>query len=494
MKYTLIPIISILLTLTLRSQTIEKYIKDDSYLDKEFIESVFTGGFDGYTNFFRENLVFPEVSFKAQKEGLLLFNFKVNPLQQKVEVEFLTYIDKEIEKNVRGVVEKSLSQWNMAEDKDYRFYQCIIYSLIPYYPQTLAGDLPDIPAALPLKFIQPFVLIKSKRIPKDLNVNLKEEEAGDKINERYEYAQKMYQQMRGADKPKIAYESLTELIRYNPLNRDYLLDRIRLEKELKLNKYQVYDASLLQDFVDSDLTEEYSIEELIALDNIEAIERQVKLKQSKEAVDSLYLGQYERYEDLFKEGFYSNSFKNFTSEGVVIFTTTVTNGGDVFVNFLTRLDDKTQKIVTSAIQYSMYNWLAIESGYQFYQAIFISRKSLYQDQFVGQIDGFPELPLTHPFLPTFSFVTGSETDNAIEEDKVALYNSLQSELEALLSKNETKKAYEVINQLIGYNPFDKDMIERRMRIEAQLKKNDFTPFDKLWLDALDRLKLTGVIK
>ena len=45
---------------------------------------------------------------------------------------------------------------------------------------------------------------------------------------------------------------LTQIIKYNPLDKDYLIDRIKLEVARGVNRYQTYDVALLKDFVDTD--------------------------------------------------------------------------------------------------------------------------------------------------------------------------------------------------------------------------------------------------
>lgn len=465
-------------------------VYDEELIDSNFIEHHFNGGFEGYADFFENNLVFPEESYKNQTEGLLLFNYTVYPKEKRVEVEFLTHLDQRIESNVREVIKLSISKWKPAEASSYTIYQSIVFSLLPYYVQTLEGDLPELPADLPLKFIQPFIFIKSKRIPKKVDESLLEaKDATEKEKQGYLYSQEMYQRMLELDKPDLAYEFLTVLIRYNPLKMDYLLDRIKLENKLGKRKYQAYDARLLADFVDG-YKKEQDYDQMLNEYQIKRLEQRIKTEAIKKGVDSVYTGGYKEYLRRFEAGFHAQDLKKIKSEGAVLFETKVTSGGDILVNFLSRLDDNTQNVIIAAIRNSMNYWDSSISDYSYLQVVFINNSSLYEDQLKGKAEGFPEFPMDHPFLPEISLLTSNSVKNGKENEPVDYlqkYTDLVEEYERAKSVENEKQSYEVLNQIIELNPFNQAYIMERMNLELKLGKETYQLYDQNWLRVFGEL-------
>lgn len=480
------------LPLVLFSQVQTGVVSSGDLHDRNFIEKHFEGGFEGYVQFFEDNLKFPEESYKNQIEGLLLFNYTVHPAENKVDIEFLTLLDKRIEKNVAEVIQLSLPKWESSKKGAYRIYQSLIFSLLPYYAQTLEGDLPELPGDLPLKFIQPFIFIKSKRLPKNADQSILDgNDATEKEKKVYLYSQEMYKQMLDINKPELAYEFLNVLIRYNPLRTDYLLDRIKLEKQLGVNRFQAYDAMLLSDFVDGYQSgKEYA--QLLEDSNIARLEKQMKREALKEAVDSLYMGKYREYLRRFESGFHSQDLKTVEAVGAVIYETKVTKEGEILVTFLTRLDDAAQNVIIAAIRNSMNNWLPKKEAYRFVQVVFLNNSNLYQDQFLGKVEGFPEFPLNAPFLPEITLLTSNDVKNMSGSEPVDFYKKyvdLQTEYEQLkLSKENQDRSYELLNRLIEFNPFNQDHIMERMALELALGKEVYQSYDQTWLRVLAEMK------
>ena len=56
--------------------------------------------------YFREKLRLPSKSVEDQMEGLLLLNYTINKTKGTANVEFLTLLDKDIEKQVRSVIKR----------------------------------------------------------------------------------------------------------------------------------------------------------------------------------------------------------------------------------------------------------------------------------------------------------------------------------------------------------------------------------------------------
>lgn len=337
------------------------------YLDKNFIENNFEGGYEGYTAYFESALTFPEKSYKNKIEGLMLFYFVINPSALEAEVTFLTYLDQYIEDNIKAAVQGSRKLWKMKSNEDFRFYQPIVYSLLPYYPHTLDGDLPELPVALPLKFLQMFALVKSKRINADFDF---EKQDSSKVKpsdkETYTKALAVFNSMIERGKPEYAYDALNEAIRYNPLKKEFLIRRIEIENQLRLNRYQTYDAKLLDDFVANRVDADYEPDRGINFGNLGYRGLEIPNEASSEVLKNGVAAYVQILNATIQ---YPVSSIKDKMEGAAIVEIKVNTDGTVKSKFLTRLNDEMEAILKNVVTATANQWVIKSEAYSVYQTI-----------------------------------------------------------------------------------------------------------------------------
>ncbi len=449
-------------------------IYDDDFLSKEFIEKNFKGGYSGYVNFFQSNLSFPEESYKNQIEGLQLFYFEVFPTKNSIEVHFLTYLDSRIQKNIKEAVEASKSEWLMTDNGPYRIYQPIVYSLLPYYPQTLIGNLPELPADLPLKFQQMFVLIKSKRIDPDFKLEDQKDTAAISAFAKKAYVRALgqYNKMMQLEESSHAYDALNELIRYNPLNRDFLTSRIKLEQSLGVNKYQAFDSYLLSDFVDAKSTED-SEEPKTTFNS---------------PLNTLYADGYIGYENFVNNNFgYPISSAKNKIEGTLMVAIHVSATSEVRLEFLTKLDTDMEKMTSYLMNSIKEKWKKEEKDYTLYQPFFFNLKELYPDQLEGNITSF-KTSFDFPVLEPIFIIDNQISTKSRQNQHLIGYNKAEEKMDSNLTKGKFAKALENLNVLIRYNPFDQSLLEQRVDLEKTIGVTEYSSYDQLMLKALKYFK------
>jgi hypothetical protein len=473
------------------------------YLDKHFIENNFEGGYEGYTAYFEKALTFPEKSYKNKVEGLMLFYFVINPSTSKAEVTFLTYLDQYIEDNIKEAVQGSRKLWKMKSNEDFRFYQPIIYSLLPYYPHTLDGDLPELPVALPLKFLQMFALIKSKRINADFNFE-KQDSSKVKPSDKdtYTKALAVFNSMMERGKPEYAYDALNEAIRYNPLKKEFIMKRIEIENQLRLNRYQTYDVQLLDDFVANRLDEDYESDRVFNFGNIGSNTLEIP-DETSTSVFKFGVGAY--FEILnFTIQYPVKSF-NDKMEGAAIIEIKVNPDGTVESKFLTRLNDEIEEILKNVVTATTNQWVIKSEAYSVYQTIFFSLDQSIDRSLAKNLEGYPKTfnsPWLKPksirvfkqpdfggLLPSLGVSTDEFPSNLIlptDDIRIKDYEKLLNQYTKNKEKGKDTKAYENLNELIKYNPFDSILILERMNLEGKLGLSDYKKYDEALISILEQ--------
>ena len=458
-------LLATLLSQNLAAQFIEEEKGD--YLDSKFVDEHFEGGHQAYVKFFQDSLVFPRQSYKAQREGLLLFYFEVTPGKQEIDLTFLTHLDDYIEKEVRQTVNKTRGLWKLSGPGPYRFYQPIVYSLLPYYPDVVEGGIPLLPGELPSKFLQMLAFIKSRRLTPDYDIG----KVVDKNNVResdkkvYLRAYKQYTKMTELEELDAAYDALNVLIRFNPFNRNFLLDRIALEKKMGLRKYQAYDARLLQDFVD----------ELTPVTPVDPDENLfTRFIGGKDAYYN-YINEHIRYPE------YSIQMK---SQGVVMVSYSVAPDGSHKVNFLTTLDSQIEAHLKEILSSLEVSWKATGTDYVVYQPFYFSLKEPYHEQFYQWGMGFPQSfadPILEPVIVNMGIDDEGLGALQVYMDNLDLY-------EQAISKNKVKKIGAPLNELIKIDPFNAEFIEKRIELANRGGDRRFLNQDYAWLNTLKALR------
>ena len=466
MKYSLSSFLIFVLTSSITFQSFGQnsdVIRDKEFLGKDFVEANFEGGYDGYVNFFESKLIYPQKSFKKGIEGLNLFYFEVDPDKKGIDVTFLTLLDKDIEKNIYATVQASRNLWKMKSGGPFRIYQPVVYSKMPYYPQTFVGDLPELPMDLPIEFHELIVKIRSNQI--DVTITEAQKSVYIKVLNLYENRAKKKTY-------RAAYDALCEVIRYNPLDREFLLARIKLERRLGINKYQIYDSYLLSDFVDK---------------GNYVTQKSVKPTYDN-AMDSIYSDG--------KSGFHSYIQNNIDYpalsvqnkiQGAVIVAISGSKQDGVKFEFLTQLDDELESMLTELFVERQDGWKTFDEPYTFYQPILFSLNEFYPDQFQGQVDGF-SMDFKQPFLEPAFITAAQDPPNTTENQHLMVYNKSKGKVETNVKKGKSKKVVKDLNLMLRYNPFDPALLELRIAIETELDKVKYTANDLKILEALKARK------
>jgi len=437
--------------------------QSETFLGTDFIAANFEGGHDSYVRFFESKLTYPQKSFKNKIEGLNLFYYDINPAKKSIDVTFLTLLDKDIEKNINATIQASRDYWKMTSGGPFRIYQSVVYSKTPYYPQTFVGDLPELPADLPIKFNELIVKVRGNQAETTITEAQKNE---------YVKLLNLFEQRLKKKTYRAAYDALCEVIRYNPLNKELLIERIKMEQGLGFNKYQVYDSKLLSDFVDKG----------------NYVTQKTFKPTYDNAMDSIYsdgkIG-FQSYVDNNIE-YPELSIQNKTQGAVIVAISGSIQDGVTF-EFLTKLDNEIESMLIALLEERKDSWKTFKESYTFYQPILFSLNESYPDQFKGQVNGF-NLELDQPFLEPAFITAAQDPPNNTEDQHLKAYNKSKGKVDANVKKGKSKKAGKDLNLMLRYNPFDIALLELRIAIEAELGKPIFTMNDLRLVNALKTVK------
>ena len=109
-----------------------------------------------------------------------------------------------------------------------------------------------------------------------------------------------------------------------------------------------------------------------------------------------------------------------------------------------------------------------------FQQLTESKKDLMGQEFIGNNEA-----------NTFSFKKGLE--GSINEEVYMQYLNDKAILEKLSAKGKAKKIFPVLTKMIKLNPFDKTLIQERLRLAKGAKNESFVESDTALLEALDEL-------
>lgn len=473
------------------------------YLDQSHVEYAFEGGYEGYQNYIKEKIEFPKISYQDQIEGLLLFYFTVDSEKNKVEVTFLTKLDDRIEDNVRAAFEGSASKWKFAEPGKHTFYQPIVYSLLPYYSDNLEGDLPELPNALPLKFLQVFVKIKSKRIPKDFDIkNATDDEISEKAKTMYVRTQAAYDKALASENYQVAYTLLNKLIRYNPLEKQFLYKRIELEKKVEVREFQAYDAMLLNDFM-------ATYEKLDSYESVGAslgsspvVPYEYEKMDYDLAYEDSYLGGYRAFmQDMARMFMFPNLSYIQKEEGVALLEVKSDESGNINASYLTNFDNPLQKGLENALKIMSLNWKVANEPVHFIQPFYFSQSETIAMDFAKtmrsfhlQSDSLFITPLEYSGMasaPMMDMVFNQDELSEDEKRKNATYRSYMSskkEFDKYMRLENTKKAAKALHEMIKLNPYDIELIKTRLSLDDKKSKSKFKAYDLRLLEVLNQLE------
>ena len=469
--------------------------EQSGFATKAEIENYYDGGNEAFITFFKDNLDYPKTSYEDQIEGLLLFSFTIHT-KKNIDVTFYTKLDRLIEEEVEGTIISSLPNWQLPDDKAYTFYQPIVFSLLPYYPETLEGNIPELPAALPLKFLQLFVTIKSKRIPENLDITkTPEEEVTERMRTMYVRTLEAYSKAKAAGNNETAYALLNKIIRYNPLEKQFLFDRIALEKALQVNDYQAYDARLLKDFVE-------------AYQPLSSYETSGPSLGSSPYISRANNSYEQVYEEIYKSGFRGFIGDLVTifqlpayqeirrTEGVMLIDLKTDEHGLVMAKPLTYFDTPIQQKLQNALNFMSLNWKGMEEPFHRIQPIYFGQEEAISyslaeilPDYAIQKDSLFLTPLEFSGMSVTTVYdinfTNVEADEARKKNSTAYQRYLEAKglYDDLSAKGKSKKALRALNEMIYRNPFNTELIELRLSMDVK-GKEPFEPYDLALLEVL----------
>ena len=469
---------------------------------KEFIELTFEGGNVGYMDYFEANLDFPKISYQDGIEGLLLFSFTIDTEKAAMDFTFFTKLDENIEASVKRTVQSTRSKWTIQTPGKYTVYQPIVFSQLPYYPQTLEGDLPPLPQALPPKYLQLFVLIKSKRIPE--NFDLEDTGSGnpsDKEKTVFVRAEQYYEKYLEAGNNERAYRMLNRLIRYQPLKKEYLMKRIELEKALGVNEFQVYDAMLLNDFVAT----------MKPMDSYESTRAAFAGDAYGDEPDQP--GDYRVFQGLYKGGltrflgdlalYYALPSIQYVSRssGVLLIEIKSNAEGQLEASLLTNYDSPVSRGLKNALKVMSFNWHEPDSAIHKIFPIFLGSGEPMAQGIAQVLDDYQLLKHDLFFTPYEMYGMASEMaemDLTITEEQrtnilqnsmlYARYQDHLADYNAYLLAEKPKKAGQSISRAIELNPFSIVLLKKRLAIDDKKTQQKFSSYDKRLIAILESIQ------
>ena len=206
--------------------------------------------------------------------------------------------------------------------------------------------------------------------------------------------------------------------------------------------------------------------------------------------------------------------------GYVIYEVAVDTSGTVSAKLMTRLTDDFELEIVKLMQATVGGWLVQLKPYKIYQPIYFGSSTKGYDEIHKEIPtylkdfGFPMLPPLSVESRMGSITTrvtetrrigGSNRAGTIEpiqrsvstssspptittlEDGVRNYKKTMDRYEKQLDKGKADKAFELLTELIRFNPFDTQLIYKRMEMARQIQNDEFLPYDTPWLLALRRM-------
>ncbi len=265
-----------------------------------------------------------------------------------------------------------------------------------------------------------------------------------------------------------------------------------------------------------------SIKSFAQLDKTNGSELDSLKEKSISILDSLYLTGAKGYnEDIIQNTSFPRSSVLDGIEGLLIIEISVNENAEVSARFMTNLDDAIQEKATEYLIKTSNKWMYKGTPYKLYIPISFGQGSYSIEQIAGEVQGFPkkfEPPLLKatawnivrassvrirqeidPNDPRSSKEMAEERVKEMQRegklrtpptkltsDGAALkaYLNEKERLDKHLSKENFKKAYKSVIQLIRFNPFDISLLQQRVRLEKELGRDDYRKYDVPWISVL----------
>ncbi|GAB5522760.1 MAG: hypothetical protein Roseis2KO_06320 [Roseivirga sp.] len=215
--------------------------------------------------------------------------------------------------------------------------------------------------------------------------------------------------------------------------------------------------------------------------------------------DQAFTGGEEAYFKLLRKNvmFSKSTIRNKT-QGVLIYALTLSRQKEVYIKFLTRLDDDIEKSFMRTLNKTEGMWKEVAGPVTYYHAFYFGiGKSLSdameeEESFKTTFQPPWLTPLTLTAKSTV-IVTGGEFSDTTppplpsapsSPDVLRQYRRAVSQFNKQMEKGKAKKAYKPLSTAISYNPFNKELIEARIKLSGELGLSDFVETDKALLIAL----------
>lgn len=209
-------------------------------------------------------------------------------------------------------------------------------------------------------------------------------------------------------------------------------------------------------------------------------------------------GERAYFEIVRKNVIFSKSAIRNKTQGVLIYALTLSHKKEVYIKFLTRLDDDIEKSFMRTLNKTEGMWKEVAGPVTYYHAFYFGIGESLSDV-MEEEESFKttfQPPWLSPLTLTAKstvIVTGGEFSGAPSPslpaapsppDALRQYRRAVSQFNKQMKKGKAQKAYKPLSTAILYNPFNKGLIEARIRLSGELGLADFVESDKALLAAL----------
>jgi hypothetical protein len=302
-----------------------------------------------------------------------------------------------------------------------------------------------------------------------------------------------------------AYTQANELLKYIPIDSELVEQRIMLEEKLGLSQFKEFDQNLINSFY-------------------KMINGTETTSTEPTGLDTLYNGGITAYSNSLRENLYypELSIKD-KIQGTVIYSITVDTSAIISAKLLTLLDKEIESIIISAINVTSKDWIAQKKPYTIYQAVTFCDSFEFAEVRAESVEHDIE-KVAYPALPHVTIYSGKKsitterkslgyqrssvgyqssasatqqqtaprprTNSYAARQKVGYTPNMKrliKNLEKAQTKNKPEQEFEILSELIRYDPMNLSYIQRRYELGAQLQETSFKAYDLAWFKALNWL-------
>lgn len=207
-------------------------------------------------------------------------------------------------------------------------------------------------------------------------------------------------------------------------------------------------------------------------------------KELSESMDNIFQGGVKNFSQVMRTNLaYPNKSKLKGIEGLAIIQVNVSSEGRLTANYMTRLDQEIEEQLTKLVSTMVPLWKPKQEDYTRYLAIaFINGKYDF-DKFSEKIQELPH-DMETPFL---GIMQVRSLSNSLGKNTLKYYQKLRSKVKVHIEKEEFEKAYQKLNEMIRFNPFNLQDLLLRQDLEQGLGLATYRPYDLAWARALPKV-------